>query len=136
MLLAFTMVMSFIACEKNDEETVVDTTITFERISFDDDGYHELVNAIGDAIDKQQRMDGAQVTDNTLNVEILKRSFSDTMEEAKQLWQKIIESKQETGRKMIGEIITSVFGKEIQLSKATEEQQDLVELVIEEMKKI
>ena len=32
--------------------------------------------------------------------------------------------------------IHNVFGQDIQLSKATEEQQDLVELVIEEFKRI
>lgn len=104
------------------------------RISFNQDGYNELVNAIGDAIDKQVSMDGAQVTDNTVLPTNFSRPFAETMEEARTLWGSIMEAKGEAGKEEMKKIIFKVFGQDVQLSKATESQQDLVELVIEEFK--
>lgn len=106
------------------------------RISFNQDGYNELVNAIGDAIDKQVNVDGAQVTDNTIMPTYQVRAFTETMTEARELWQKVINTKGEPGKAAMKEAIIKVFGQDIQLSKATEDQQDLVELVIEDFKKI
>lgn len=106
------------------------------RISFNHDGYTELVNAIGDAIDKQVNMDGAQVTDKTILPTYEVRPFADTMAEARNLWSTIIEKHGDSGKESMKSAIHNVFGQDIQLSKATEEQQDLVELVIEEFKRI
>ena len=106
------------------------------RISFNHDGYTELVNAIGDAIDKQVNMDGAQVTDRTELPTYSARPFADTMTEARNLWSTIIEKHGDSGKESMKAAIHSVFNQDIQLSKATEEQQDLVELVIEEFKRI
>ena len=49
-------------------------------------GYNELVNAIGEAIDKAVELDGAQVTDNTVIAQIKTRPFADIMAEAKEVW--------------------------------------------------
>ena len=106
------------------------------RISFNQDGYTELVNAIGDAIDKQVNVDGAQVTDRTELPTYSARPFTDTMAEARNLWSTIIEKHGDSGKESMKAAIHSVFNQDIQLSKATEEQQDLVELVIEEFKRI
>ena len=106
------------------------------RISFNQDGYTELVNAIGDAIDKQVNNDGAQATDKTILPTYQVRPFSETMAEARDLWQGIINSRGDAGKEQMKEVIRRVFGQDVQLSKATEEQQDLVELVIDEFKTI
>ena len=106
------------------------------RISFNQDGYTELVNAIGDAIDKQVNVDGAQATDKTILPNYTTRPFGETMNEARELWQKIIEVKGDAGKEEMKNAIRRIFGQDVQLSKATEDQQDLVELVIEEFKTI
>lgn len=106
------------------------------RISFNNDGYTELVNAIGDAIDKQVEMDGAEVSDKTVMPTYQNRPFADTMEEARSLWTKIVDVKGEEGKTLLRSVVKKVFNQDIQLSRATEEQQDLVELVIEEFKEI
>ena len=49
-------------------------------------GYNELVEAIGEAIDKSVDLDGAQVTDNTERPQITRRPFQDVMAEAKEFW--------------------------------------------------
>ena len=107
------------------------------RISFNNDGYTELVNAIGDAIDRQVQEDGAQVTDHTeLPMPSNVRSFNETMNEARELWNKIVAARGDEGKNKMHEIITNVFGHDVQLSKVTEDQQDFVELVIDDFKKL
>jgi hypothetical protein len=58
------------------------------------------------------------------------------MTEAKSLWNEIIKTQGDAGREKIRGVIVDVFKHDIQLSKATPEQQDLVELVIEDLKKL
>ena len=64
------------------------------------------------------------------------RTFDETMTEAKDLWNKIIKAKGDEGREAIKTVISQVFGHDMQLSRATPEQQELVELVVEDLKKL
>lgn len=100
-------------------------------------GYQQLVDAIAEAMEKEANMTGtnvlAQEVDYTFNN---KRSFDETMTEAKGLWNEIIKAQGDAGREKIRNVIVDVFKHDIQLSKATPEQQDLVELVIEDLKKL
>ena len=106
-------------------------------------GYNELVNAIGDAIDMAVEKDGAQVTDHTEIAPVVRaRPFTETMDEAKEIWQSYIgqavdkDDKDQRLRQM-KDIVRSVFGSEdFKLSTAVISQQDLVELFISEMKQI
>ena len=106
-------------------------------------GYNELVNAIGDAIDMAVEKDGAQVTDHTeIAPAVRARPFTETMDEAKEIWQYYIgqavdkDDKDQRLRQM-KDIVRSVFGNEdFKLSTAVISQQDLVELFISEMKQI
>ena len=106
-------------------------------------GYKELVNAIGDAIDMAVEKDGAQVTDHTEIAPVVRaRPFTETMDEAKEIWQSYIgqavdkDDKDQRLRQM-KDIVRSVFGSEdFKLSTAVISQQDLVELFISEMKQI
>lgn len=106
-------------------------------------GYNELVNAIGDAIDMAVEKDGAQVTDHTeIAPAVRARPFTETMDEAKEIWQSYIgqavdkDDKDQRLRQM-KDIVRSVFGNEdFKLSTAVISQQDLVELFISEMKQI
>ena len=103
-------------------------------------GYQELVGAIGDAIDKAVKLDGAQVTDNTVIAQIKDRPFVEVMEEAKELWSKYLDAAdndEEKDRRLsiMKDIIKKVFGTEnFKLSQAVPSQADLIELFITELK--
>ena len=102
-------------------------------------GYQQLVDAIAEAMEKEAELTGTGfVKENEINYDagIPKRPFDETMAEAKDLWNKIIQTKGEVGRDAIRNAIVNVFKHDMQLSRATPEQQDMVELVIEDLKKI
>lgn len=106
------------------------------RIKF---GYQELVDAIGEAIDKQKELDGAVVVDKQEAKIIEKKSFAETMERAREIWVAYLdgaktEEDKETRVNILNDIIIRVFGKQIKLSQALPSQQDLVELFIDEAK--
>ena len=105
-------------------------------------GYQELVDAIGDAIDKAVTLDGAEVTDHTVIAQVTARPFSVVMDEAREIWQNYLEkasSDEEKEQRLhtMQDIIKKVFGNEsFRLSQAVPSQSDLVELFIDEMKEI
>ena len=102
-------------------------------------GYNELVNAIGDAIDQSVTLDGAEVTDHTVQVQVTRRPFQDVMNDARNIWISYLEAAKDDEDKdnrvnILNDIITKIFGKPIKLSQAVPSQQDLVELFIDETK--
>lgn len=101
-------------------------------------GYQNLVDAVAEAMEKEAAETNTKViSENELaNYTVASRSFEETMNEAKTLWSNIISTKGDEGREAIKNIITKVFGHEIQLSRATPEQQELVEMVIEDFKRL
>jgi hypothetical protein len=99
------------------------------RIPF---GYTELVNSIGDAIEKQARLDNAVVTDkDTTQTVITKRPFEATVAEAREIWTRLAE---EEKTDLVTPLIENLFGQQIRLSEIPESQQDVFELLIEEMR--
>ena len=101
------------------------------RIPF---GYNELVNALGEAIEKQQQLDGAVVTDtDTTQAVIEKRPFAETVAEARELWERIV-SADENKAEEIMKKVENIFGTPLRLSEIPESQQDLFELLIDEMR--
>ena len=101
-------------------------------------GYQQLVDAIADAMEKEASLTGTGfVSEAELNYGgVPTRTFDETMAEAKSLWNKIIQSKGDEGRESIKSVISGIFGHDMQLSRATPEQQELVEMVVEELRKI
>ena len=102
-------------------------------------GYQQLVDAIAEAMEKEASMTGTElITSNEVNYSATtgKRTFDEVMSEAKTLWNDIIKTQGDAGREKIHNVIVGVFKHDMQLSKATPEQQDLVELVIEDFKKL
>lgn len=105
-------------------------------------GYNELVNAIGDAIDKSVELDGAKVSDESVTINVTKRPFNEVMEEAKNIWTSYInnatdEENKVTRLAMLKDIVKRVFGDEnAKISAAVPSQQDLVEYFISEVKEI
>ena len=102
-------------------------------------GYDELVEAIGDAIDKAVELDGAEVTDHTEVAQIKARPFPVIMDEAKKVWSDYLakgttEEEKDQRLRIMKDIIRKIFGNEdFRLSGAVTSQADLVELFIDEM---
>lgn len=102
-----------------------------EKIEF---GYEPLVDAITVAIEKEAT-EGAGVTDSTYIVKPpVIRSFDEAMAEAKELWTKLVGSGNAENVERIKESILNTFGVQMKLSEIKENQQDLLEKVIADMK--
>lgn len=101
-------------------------------------GYQNLVDAIADAMKKEAELTGTEIVSKTAEEYTMPtmRSFNDTMTEARELWNKIVAANGDDGKAKMHDIITHVFGRDVQLSKVSEEQQELVELVIDDFKKL
>lgn len=100
------------------------------RIPF---GYKELTDALATAIETSGRVDGAVIVDKQERIVEEKRSFVEVQDEARALWGKLIEADPENVKR-IGKKIEMIFGRPMKLSEITEDQQDLFELVIMDMK--
>jgi hypothetical protein len=102
-------------------------------------GYQQLIDAIGEAIEKQKEVDGAVVVDHQEREAITKRPFTEVMDEAKAIWVQYLEGAATDEEKdyrlnVLNEIILKNFGRQIKLSQALPSQQDLVELVLDDFK--
>lgn len=103
-------------------------------------GYQNLVNAIGDAIEKQREVDGAVVVERQEREVIRESTFEEVMTEARSIWTSYLESaetEEEKERKFgyLQLIVSKVFGNQnFKLSQATPAQKDLVSLFIDEAK--
>lgn len=101
------------------------------RIPF---GYTELVNALGDAIEKQQKLDGAVVTDKKIEQDVIvKRPFEETVAEARALWEKIV-GEDSANAELVMQKVEDIFGSPLRLSEIPESKQDLFEILIEDMR--
>ena len=96
-------------------------------------GYKYLEEAIGRAIEAEEKA-GAIVTSETPEKEI-SRPFEEVVEEGRKLWNSLIQKEEKNAEKIM-RAVTQIFGHPVKLSEITEEQQDLFELVILEMKNI
>ena len=105
-------------------------------------GYQELVDAIGDAIDKAVELDGAEVTDHTEIAQIKDRPFAEVMAEAREVWGAYLgkatnEEEKDQHLMIMKDIIKRVFGSEdFKLSQAVPSQSSLVEYFIDEVKQL
>ena len=105
-------------------------------------GYQELVDAIGDAIDKAVELDGAEVTDHTEIAQIKDRPFAEVMSEAREVWNAYLgkatnEEEKDQHLAIMKDIIKRVFGSEdFKLSAAVPSQSSLVEYFIDEVKQL
>ena len=64
----------------------------------------------------------------------ISRPYAEAMEEAKQLWTKLVGAGNTENVEKIKASIVKVFGQPKKLSEITEEQQELLETVISDMK--
>lgn len=103
-------------------------------------GYNELVNAIADAIEKSEKLDGAVVVDRIEDTSVEQMSFGDIRKEAEALWHQLVNADPENpnmeNAKRILKRVEMIFGKTMKLSEITEDQTDLYYLVLLDMKDI
>lgn len=101
--------------------------------------YESLVDAIGRAIDKQQEMDGVKVVD-TAEVKIEEKlDYSKLKDEALTLWKKLVGEGENVDADMANRILKRVemiFGRPMRLSEITEDQVDLYNLVLIDMREL
>ena len=98
-------------------------------------GYQELVDAISEAIEKSEQLDGVKVVDKQEQKIEESLDFDKVYTEAKDLWTKlVIEPQDEEMANKINKKIEIAFGHPMKLSEVTEDQVDILNLVVLEMK--
>ena len=95
--------------------------------------YNDLINAIGRAIDKQEKLDGATVVDTVENTVEEKMSYTDIRNEASALWTELVNRDPENANRILKKV-EMIFGRKLKLSEITEDQADLFELVLLDMR--
>ena len=95
-------------------------------------GYNELVEAIAEAIDKAEQLDGAVVVDTIDNAIEEALDYKKIRERASTLWAQLVE-RDEDNAAVILKKVEMIFGRPIKLSEITEDQVDLFNLVVLDM---
>lgn len=97
-------------------------------------GYQNLVDAIAEALEKSEALDGAKVVDKALTANVEEKiDFNTVRAEAQELWKKLIE-KDESNADTILKKIEIIMGHRMKLSEFTEDQADLMYLCVLEMR--
>lgn len=99
--------------------------------------YDDLISAIGRAVDKQQELDGAVIVDYKTEDNYEKLDFSTVRAEAFDLWKKLVGEGEDANEEMARTILKKaeiIFGRPIKLSEVTEGQEDLLNLVVLDMR--
>ena len=95
-------------------------------------GYQEFLQALGEAIDKEQEL-GAIVVDSAPIEEVKKMSYEEIRTEASNLWKVLIEEDEENAIRIMKKV-EMTFGRSLKLSEITEDQTDLFYLVLLDMR--
>jgi hypothetical protein len=101
-------------------------------------GYQQLVDAIADAIEKSEKYDGAVVVDSDDNMILTENeplNYDNLRAEAQTLWGKLIEQNEENAVRILKKV-EMIFGRQMKLSEITEDQVDLYNLVVIEMREM
>ena len=101
--------------------------------------YDSLVDAIGRAIAKQEEMDGAQVVDTTEFLAEDKLDYATLRSEAECLWKMLVTTEDGMNEDMarrIAKRVEMIFGRPMKISEITEDQTDLLNLVVIEMREL
>ncbi len=103
-------------------------------------GYTELVDAINDAIDKQRDLDGATIVDKLeKKQEETPLNFDEVRAEAQRLWTQLVGSGETANPDIANTILKKIemtMGRKMRLSEFTEDQVDLLQLVVDDMKEM
>lgn len=104
-----------------------------EKVPF---GYQELVDAIADAIEKAITQDGVEATDHTKIAPEERQLFIKVQNEAKEMWLKLTANDNEENALAILASVKRHLGREAKISDITASQQDILELVVVDMKEM
>ena len=96
-------------------------------------GYNELVDAIVDAIQKSEQLDGAKVVDKAEQSVEEQLDFDAIRKEASQLWTTLVQRDEANAEKILKKV-EMIFGRKMKLSEITEDQVDLFNLVLLDMR--
>jgi hypothetical protein len=99
--------------------------------------YESLVDAIGRAIDRQQEIDGAKVVDTAIAQVESKLDYNALMAEASALWKQIVVidgAVNEDAARRVQKRVEMIFGRVVKISEITEDQVDLLNLVVMDMR--
>ena len=102
-------------------------------------GYNELVNAIADAIDMEEKRDGATVVDTINSKSETHLNFNDVRTRAQELWTKLVGTGDVGDPEMANTILKKIemtMGRRMKLSEFTEDQVDLLNLVVMDMEEL
>ena len=103
-------------------------------------GYKELVDAITDAIEKSEKLDGVTVVEKGEIKPIEEKlDFKKVRAEAQELWTKLVgvgDNASEEAALAIGKKIEMTMGHKMKLSEFTEDQVDLLALIVAEMREM
>lgn len=97
-------------------------------------GFNQLEDAFTRAIEKEEQL-GAQVVENTPIVTEEKLDFNALMSEAREIWTSKVngastDEEKEAVVRVMSKKVELVFGRKIKLSEVTEDQVDLLNLVL------
>ena len=95
-------------------------------------GYQELVDAISNAIDQSEKLDGAMVVETSELIMEEALDYKKIRERASALWADLVD-RDEDNAAIILKKVEMIFGRQIKLSEITEDQVDLFNLVVLEM---
>lgn len=95
--------------------------------------YEDLIDAIGRAIDKQEAEDGVKVVDTAVHQQTEQLDFDKLREEASVLWGNLVGKDPANAEKILKKT-EMIFGRKIKLSEITEDQVDLMNLIVIEMR--
>lgn len=99
-------------------------------------GYDELVNAIADAIEMAEQKDGATVVNTIKSKSEAKLDFKEVREKAQNLWKQLVGEGDKAKPEVASEILKKIemtMGRRMKLSEFTEDQVDLLQLVVVDM---
>lgn len=102
-------------------------------------GYDELVNAIADAIEMAEKRDGATVVDTIAAKSETHLNFNDVRTKAQELWMKLVGTGDTANPEMANTILKKIemtMGRRMKLSEFTEDQVDLLNLVVMDMEEL
>ena len=98
-------------------------------------GYNELVEAINEAIDEQKERDGAVVVDKVEKQIEEEVNFDEIKAEAATLWGNLTGKDPANAEKILKKV-EMIFGRKMRLSEITEDQKDLMALVVMDMREM
>lgn len=96
-------------------------------------GYQELVDAIIDAIQKSEKLDGAKIVEKNEQEIEEELNFDAIRDEASKLWGNLVGQDPSNAEKILKKV-EMIFGRKIKLSEITEDQKDLFNLVLLDMR--